>query len=416
MIATTRRWEASITPGQELRRGWPVIGAAFCGVATGVVSVPAQLIGPQMGALRTEFGWSDGAVALAGTCMGVGLAIGSPIAGRLLDRVGARPLAFASMTLLAVMLVSLAAIGPDIVWFYSAYFLAGLLCAGSGITTYTRALGSWFDKARGLALGIALSGTGAAVFVAPIFANAVGERYGWRAVYLAASAIVVLALPVVAAGLRERGTPVPPADAPHGGDAPRHLWRRTIRDRRFVLLAVSLVLFGIVLGGTTIRFVPMLIDGGYSRASAARMASMLGVALIVGRLLMGSLVDRLPAAYLAACTFGLAALGCSAFVIAGPSVAILPIVLIGFVWGAEYDIISYLVMKFFGVENYGSIFGALFSVYLIVGLASIPFTNLILQHAGYPTLLLVNAACYAGVAITLTALGLVTRPGKTLPA
>lgn len=403
-----------MTPRQELRRGWPVIAAAFCGISTGVLTFPFLLIGPQMHSLRGAFGWSDTAIAACGTFLSAGLALGTPIAGRLLDTISARWLALASMLLLAALLASLSRIGPQIGFFYLAYFAIGLLAAGAGITTYTRALGTWFSSARGLAFGIALSGSGVTVFFVPFLANSLQQQFDWRAVYIGTAAIVLFALPLVALGLRSapEGHQIAhkPVAAPVQAKPP-HFWRTVIFDRYFISIAVALGLLGTIMGSTAVRIVPMLLDVGYSPDAAARTASALGIALIFGRVGMGWLVDRLSAAYLAAASFLLAAAGCAIFVL-GPAFAIFPIVAIGIMWGAEYDLVSYLTMQRFGLRHYGSIYSIFFSIYVITNLISPFFVGFLVDQGGYVALILVNAAIYLMISIVFWLLARTAHSAK----
>src|ERR1051326_4325650 len=64
---------------------------------------------------------------------------------------------------------------------------------------YAKAIAAWFDRRRGLALGIAMGGVGLGGFVMPQLSEALIERVGWRGAYALLGVLTVLvAFPVVA--------------------------------------------------------------------------------------------------------------------------------------------------------------------------------------------------------------------------
>src|SRR6202007_2496785 len=79
--------------------------------------------------------------------------------------------------------------------------------AASAIQTpigYAKAIAAWFDRRRGLALGIAMGGVGLGGFVMPQLAEALIERFTWRGAYLGLALLTaVVALPAVALWIRE---------------------------------------------------------------------------------------------------------------------------------------------------------------------------------------------------------------------
>jgi hypothetical protein len=86
----------------------------------------------------------------------------------------------------------------------SAWGLAGLVGVGSGSLTWTRGIGLWFLRQRGLALGIALIGTSFTGVLVPQFAGAVIDQFGWRAAFpVLAMLPLFIALPIVWLWFRE---------------------------------------------------------------------------------------------------------------------------------------------------------------------------------------------------------------------
>ena len=119
------------------------------------------------------------------------------------------------------------------------------------------------------------------------------------------------------------------------------------------------------LGGLMIHFVPILLDVGFTASAAVKIAGVIGIAVVLGRLLVGFAVDRIFAprvaiAILIACISGVLAL---AFL--GTAAAVPAAFVIGFSVGAEVDLMGYLVARYFGIQAYGQIYGRQYSTFLI---------------------------------------------------
>src|SRR5439155_25725626 len=85
--------------------------------------------------------------------------------------------------------------------------LFGVAEAASSIQSrigYAKAISAWFDRRRGLALGIAMSGVGLGGFIMPQLAQALIDRVGWRGAYPSLGLLTLaIAFPQVALWIRE---------------------------------------------------------------------------------------------------------------------------------------------------------------------------------------------------------------------
>jgi len=91
--------------------------------------------------------------------------------------------------------------------FYAAWFLLALLGGGTTPIVWTRTVNLWFDRGRGLALGLALAGSSIASMFAPPLLTRVIAHYGWQTSYLVIAAfLLIVATPLVALLLAERPT------------------------------------------------------------------------------------------------------------------------------------------------------------------------------------------------------------------
>lgn len=383
--------------GSELRRHWPIVLAAIVGIMLGAWALPLFLLGPLTGSLRTEFGWSVATVAAGATFLAAGTTLGTPLIGMLADRLPPRRLAVGSIAVFALCLAGIASVDGTAWHLHAMWFALNFLGVGSGGIIYTRVIGATFQSQRGLALGIALSGTGVAAFVTPLIAQALIPLIGWRGTILAfVGLIACVALPIVAWGLSGATTD---AGADHR-PAPAHGVTRAValRDARFYALLGSVTIFGLCVAGLVVHVIPMLTASGMSAAAAASIASLLGIAIVAGRLWIGWLLDRFAPALLGGIIFLLAALGAVLFVLAGPGAAAVTVLAIGLLLGAEVDLMSFLTIRYFGNRHYGAIYGLLFAGYAACGIASPLIASAIVTRGGYDMLFSAAAGAFATAA------------------
>jgi predicted MFS family arabinose efflux permease len=339
-----------------------IILAAATGVAVGLTGIPYYTFGVFLKPLAMEFGWTRSQVGLGSFFLHSGTFVLSPFLGSFVDRRGARPIALITLVGLAVGLLLLSQSGPQIATYYAAWVLVALLGCGTTPLTWTRMINQNFDKARGLALGMALAGTGIASVFGPRLSSWMIDEYGWRGAYIGLAALVFfIAFPVVFLTAPKK-TAGPANIINSTGMTLRH----AAATRAFWLIAVGIfvVIFG--QASAMIHMVPLLTDRGLAPASAATLAGFMGVAVIVGRLGVGMLVDRFHAPHVAAAFIPLPAI---AFLILLSSdslaTSVLAVLLVGLAAGAEVDLLAYFTSRYFGMRHYGKIYGVMLSTFAL---------------------------------------------------
>ena len=145
---------------REFCLGWPVLLASTFGISLGIAPLPFYTIGVFAQPFAEEFGWGIDQIMLGLVPFCIMTVISAPMAGCLSERCGVRKAALISMLTFAMgmMLFSLNNGSHTL-----CLFLWGLLSALSASIlpiTFTKAISRWFHEKRGLALGIALVGTG----------------------------------------------------------------------------------------------------------------------------------------------------------------------------------------------------------------------------------------------------------------
>ncbi|WP_446831821.1 MFS transporter [Candidatus Foliamicus sp.] len=398
----------SSNPWEEFRRGWKPLGSAVIAKAFSFGTIPIYVVGVVTVPLGEAFGWSRAEVAFSFTVATFTSASLSPLVGWLLDRFGARPLVIAGT---AGYGLGMAIIGFSTDWlfgYYAAWSFATMLGVGGSAIALSRLVAGWFVQKRGLALGIMLMGSGLTALTAPPFVATLIETFDWRAGYFGLSAaILLIGVPVVVAGLRDAPKPTlsgaarPAADSPEEASseeapAPRAQgFRLAFESRAFWLMSIAFCAATFGIGGLISSFIPILRDVGYGAVQAGALFSLIGLFIMVGRLGVGYLLDKLWAPGLTFFALASGAIACGLLVL--PALPVWLVVVaafcLGLAAGAEWDALSYLTAREFGLESYGRVYSLLvIGVAVITAISPPIFGNAFDQTGSYNTLLLFSAA------------------------
>lgn len=381
----------------ELRRGWPALVAAFLGIAFGVTSLFFYTSGVFMKPIALEFGWTRAELSTGSLFSVLSLAAIAPFCGAVVDRIGVRAFTVVSLLGLALAFFLMSRLPDDLTAYFALTVAISVVAAGTTPVPFTRLINQWFDKARGLALGIALCGTGIAAAVAPRVLAGIVEARGWRFGYVAMAIAVACVAPIVAWLLGRKSNIQRAQDLPsekHG-----MTFRAAVRTMRFWVLAIALLASAAGSSAIIVHMIPMLTDAGLTPQRAAATAALIGIAVIISRVAAGAAIDRIFAPYVAVALFTTGAFGCFVLAGGGPAWAPLAAVLVGFAIGAEADLIGYVVYRYFGMRAYGVIYGSQYTAFLI-GIAFGPlFAGAVFDRYRAYTLALVGA----GVALTIAA-------------
>ncbi|MBV6422640.1 MAG: hypothetical protein NAOJABEB_00423 [Steroidobacteraceae bacterium] len=390
----------------EFRRGWTVLAASSLGVAFGASPIPYNSLGPFTRPITEEFGWGRGEFQLAILWFTIAVVCVVPIVGALADRYGVRRLALLTLALFGLSFAALALSPASIGVFYLMWFMAGLLGGGSTPVTWTRAVNSWYVENRGLALAITLLGTGITAAFLPAMAIWLIEHFGWRWAFAGISLLpLAIALPVAIAWFREPDHRTASVD---GTTPARHAeagvtLREAVRNYRFWVMIVSILLVATGIGGTITNLVPLLQDRGFAALEAGQIAGAVGISIMFGRVLAGFLMDRFWAPGVALPMLLLPALACLILMNhgLGTSAAILAAVLVGFASGAETDLVAYLSARYFGLRHYGRIYGAQYAVFGFASGIAPPLFGKVYDATGSYDAILIAAAIAFGIGAAL---------------
>lgn len=411
-------------PG-EFTRGWRVLIASLLGTAFGASPLPFNTIGFFIEPLQREFGWSKAEVSLGVTIYGVLGALLAPLFGWLADRYGVRRVALGSLTAFGLVFASFSLIPGELAWYYALWTLVGLVGIGSTPITWSRAINLWFFRNRGLALGLTLVGTSISAMLLPTLTVQLVGHIGWRGSFaLLALLPLAIALPLGLAWFREPRAEERPPELAVTQDGNVTLAGRTLgeamREYRYWALWLSIILISVAYGGALVHMPSMLGAQGFTPAEAASVMGVFGLSIFVGRIITGLLLDRLWAPLVTLPILCLPALSC--WLLATdhsltPTLAVLAAFLLGFSSGAETDLIAFLAGRYFGMANYGQIYGMLYMAFGISTAVSATLYGWVRDTTGsYDTMLFAAGAMFVAGALLLLTLGrypdFTTRPSQ----
>lgn len=353
----------SPTPSDPQPSPWPIAFGATAALIVGNGPLSVIAFGVFIRPIEAQTGWDRAQLTAAPALAALLSALCVPVIGALMDRFGVKRVLLPAIVAFAVNLAAVGLAGS-----YGAFMvlvaLSGITGAAQGPIGYQKSIAHFFDRNRGLATGLAMSGVGIGTALIPPFAQFLIDRFGWRAGYLGlAGLLLAIALPAVIFCLREPGG-APSGRGPLTQNAlPGMTVRQAFGTRAFWILAIVVFSVSTVVNGSVVHTVPLLIDRGFSPTSAAAMMGWVGLSTIAGRLLTGFLLDRVSAPRLAAVVFLGAAGGLA--LLANPVSPILGIVSLGFATGAEINLIGFMVARYFGMRRFGQLYGYLFGAFTI---------------------------------------------------
>jgi MFS family permease len=352
----------------EFRAGWPVVLASMLGIGLGLSPLPFYTTGVFAPYLARAFGWSLSQIMAGITVTTAVVLIAGPAAGFLAVRFGARRVALTSLALFGLTFMAFSLLNGSLSLYYATWAMAALVGAGTLPMTWTVAVNQRFEARKGLALGLSLMGTGLfGFFSKPLLAWMIAA-FGWRGAYIGLGLLPLAIAWPAAFFLFFEKKPAPLAAGAVAPTAEGLTFGQTVKEWRFWLIAIVLVPVSFALAGPIPNMENILKTAGFAPASIVQLTSLIGLSALSGRLVGGWLLDRFWAPLVALVI--LASPGVSCFLLAQasltPPAAMLSIALIGFAVGVEYDLIAFLIARYFGMRAYTAIYGVLY-VFFSVG-------------------------------------------------
>lgn len=378
-------------------RGWAMVAAAFAAMfaAFGI----AYSFGAFLAPMAEEFGSGRGATSVFFALTSLSYFGFGALSGVAVDRYGPR----------RVLLVGGIALGAGLAATSQADELwIGLLTYGLGVgigvacayVPMVAVVGGWFERRRTLAIGIAVTGIGLGTFtVAPLAAVLIGEL-GWRETHLVLGVAGAAVLLVCAAVVARPPVQTGPAALTVG---------EAVRNRDYRRLYLAMGLMGVALFVPFVHLPGYAVRAGVDEVAAAALVGVIGVASVVGRLVLGAVAARTgPTRALQGCFLAMGASFALWGVGGGYGVLVAFAVVLGVGYGGFVAIGPAVVADRFGTTRLGGLLGVLYTSVGIGSAFGAPLAGVTIDASGSygPAI----AGCLVlGLAAYLTVLGVGRR-------
>ena len=369
----------TVTGPSEWKLHWPLLLAATFGISFG--SIPISSLGLFMQPLQDAFGWNRTTISAGTTVFAVVVMIATPLAGILVDRLGARAVAIPGLALCGLTFACFGLLNGMVAVWVGIWVVYSLVSVLIRTMVWNPPVATAFVANRGVALAIMLSGMSVASAATPLLTHWLISEFGWRLAYAALGlGWIGIALLLVVPFFKMPGTtPVAPvggatkqADSapPEPAKVPGGLtFGEALRSPTMIRIALACLLSTMVGSAWGVHMVPIYVSLGVERVTAASLAVVAGGSAIAARLVFGSILDRFNFALLPFILLALPALPYGLLLMSGGTLPIIFTVafLVGVGSGASLYLIIYLTTQYGGLRHFGKIYG---SISALTGLAT----------------------------------------------
>ena len=347
--------------------GWYIVSAGFS-IQLLIGSLMIHSFTAYFPLLEAQFGWSratlSGAFALSRAESGL---LG-PLQGWLIEKYGPRMMAVFGMCLFGIGFILFSQI-DSILGYYVTFFLMAAGSSIAGHLTVATAIINWFNRKRGIAVGLSSTGFGLAGILVPLIAWSLTTQ-GWRdTAFYSGIGIIIVGIPV---SLILRRDPEPYGYLPDGDnrsevgtidnqdqDLTGFTVREAIKTSSFWYLGIGHALSLFTVGAVSLHLVPHVVDSvGLSVTIASTAVAVMTVFFVTGQVVGGFLGDKYSKRWLAAIGTLMHAV---ALLILAYSTNIIMVyifsILHGSAWGLRGPIMATIRADYFGRAYFPSIMG-----------------------------------------------------------
>jgi MFS family permease len=359
--------------------GWYVVLGAFLvlSLSYGVRYSFGVFVHPMF----KESGWPMSVISIAASVNILVYSISGVFCGRLADKIAPKWMMTTGSILMAMGFYFLIQAETPARLYLSYGVLCGVGHACLGMVVCAAAIGKWFIRRRGLALGLASMGIGVGTMIMGPVAGYIVNAYDWRTGFVVFGGTILAGGIVVAQGLMGRTTPEAsglrpdgetasregPSPETAGEDRARSSLAPVLTDSRFWLLAICNSVATATLMMVFVHQVAYAVSNQIGKLEAAAALGIIGFTSSVGKFSFGWLCDRVAdAKHVAALGFFLMAIGMG-LLIGADTAAVLYLfaVIFGIGYGSMAPLMPYLTADRFGRQVLGSAYGML--IFFVAG-------------------------------------------------
>ena len=402
-------------PAPDTPASWRTLAGAGVLALFGVSALYGSTFGLFLIPFQQTLGWSRGEIAFSLTLSTLFTPLVAPLTGWVIDKFPLRPLILTGIVLQSANFAAFSFMEGSVGVYYVLCLLLMVTAAGASLLSLAKLVQGWFDKSMGRALGILFACGAVGAIIHPLWTQAVITQFGWRQAFLVMGTLSFLMCGLAAFFLVRERVPqssssvtkeqfntnsdatvaLPVASAPQSMAA-------FMRDSIWWKLALFNMLFALGVGAIFMHFAALLQDRGASPSQAALAMSLVGLGSLLGNVLAGWLVDRMPAARLAVIVMVLPMLG-TLIIYAGGGlwVSIAAAGLLGLCSGGDNSVSILLARRYFSAETFGRASATQMVAMAAGGGVSPWLAGLVHDRTGnYDFALLMAAACMGGAALS----------------
>jgi MFS family permease len=406
--------DSNSIPAPDTPASWRTL--AGCGVLAlfGVSALYGSTFGLFLLPLQQNLGWSRGEIAFSLTLSTLFTPLVAPLTGWVIDKVPLRPLILTGVLLQSANFAAFSFMDGSVWFYYGLCLLLMITAAGASLLSLAKLVQGWFDKSMGRALGLLFACGAVGAIIHPLWTQAVITHFGWRQAFLVMSALSLLMCGMAALLLvRERVprsastlTPLPSQVSAEAQSVSSNVnspqsMAAFLQDSIWWKLALFNMLFALGVGAIFMHFAALLQDRGATPGQAALAMSLVGLGGLLGNVLAGWLVDRMPAARLAVIVM-VAPMVATLIIYAGGGlwVSIAAAGLLGLCSGGDNSVSILLARRYFSAETFGRASATQMVAMAAGGGVSPWIAGLVHDRTGnYDIALLMAAACMGGAAL-----------------
>ena len=363
-------------PSEASRNGMLTTFGAMIGLALGPSVIANLTVTGYIPAIEREFGWLRSDISFAFSLVAYMIVVMSPLQGFLVDRFGSRRVVLTSIPLFALSLAAIYFTPANLYVYYLLWAIVPVAGLGLWPLGYLQAVTPWFDRKLGLALGCANAGIGVGSLALPFLViSPMIAAYGWRhAVLVIAALVLFVSWPIVAYCLREPSAADIAARKQSAAKAFGLSLRHAAREPTFWMLNLGFFLLGVTATSLVTQQVPLLRDAGWTAAETTQLQTTFAIGLLFARVAVGFVIDHIFAPRVMTTVSIGGAVACVLYAVY-PDLGYVSALLIGFLLGAEFDVLAFLIKRYYGNVAYGRIYGVIFGVFYLgsaVGIYGLP--------------------------------------------
>lgn len=353
--------------------GWWIVVGCFFLTFSGI-GIAINSIGVFLKPVSESLGFARGEFSLYFTIAALSMMVAAPFMGKLLSKYNIRLVMGIATTLLAASFI-LYSKSTTLMHFYLLSISLGIGMAGTHVIPVALLITNWFKEKRGLAIAVALAGSGIGGMCFNPIGNYLITAYGWQTAYLILGSILALttipvALFIVRLHPSEMGL-VPYGETEETAESLADLkglsLSEALKTSGFWLLGLALLLIGVINMGVQQHIPAYLTDIGHSPAFAASIVAIFMGVLVFGKITLGYIFDRYGSRNGIIIIFSVFAL--ATFVLMGAKAAWIAIAF-GLIFGFANAIMTIpaplLTVELFGQKHYGVIYGVM-SIFFTIG-------------------------------------------------